>query len=91
KLANTLAGTIAITHNPFDAARGSIAADRGEWRLFGAHYGLPATVALIAPMVDGGLGQIAGCRKLDPAALGNDPVWREQIALMSGAPGPGAP
>ncbi|WP_062343900.1 FAD-dependent oxidoreductase [Novosphingobium sp. CCH12-A3] len=91
KLSNTLAGTIAITHNPFDAARGSIAADRGEWRLFGAHYGLPATVALIASMVDGGLGQIAGCRKLDPAALGNDPAWREQIALMSGAPGPGAP
>lgn len=91
KLNNMLGGSVSITHKPFDAARASVAPERGEWRLFGALYGLPATVALIAPMIDGGLGQITGCTKLEPAALGNDPVWREQLALMSGTPGPGAP
>ncbi len=91
KLNNTLAGAIAITHREFDAARTTVTSGRGEWRVFGALYGIPAAVAIIAPMIDTGLGQIEGCRKLAPDALANDPVWLEQLSLMSGATGSAAP
>lgn len=91
KLNNMLAGTIAITHRAFDAARASVPSERGEWRLFGAFYGLPATVSLMAPMLESGLAGLDGCRKVAPEALADDPVWREQLSLMSGGLGSSAP
>jgi len=87
KLNNTLAGTISVTHKSFDAARASITSARGEWRLYGALYGIPAVVALLEPMLAAGLGAISGCRRLAPDALRSDPVWIEQLALMEGAVG----
>jgi 4-cresol dehydrogenase (hydroxylating) len=91
KINNLLAGTITITHQAFDKARASTAGGRGAWRLFGACYGLPRLVELGMAAVNGTLAGIEGVRAVDDTALGRDPVWREQAALMAGGVGESAP
>lgn len=82
KIGGTLAGTIVITHREFDRQRGATKRN-AEWRLQGAHYGLPRVVALSMAATEaalGGTGQAVSSNS-------SDLTIREEVALMEGRPG----
>ena len=82
KIGGTLAGTIVITHREFDRQRGA-AQRNAEWRLQGAHYGLPRVVELSMTATEATLGDAGQA----VASNSNDLAIREEVALMEGRPG----